>query len=118
MGWINCDRFMGGDVRLTTYKVQTDSDANVRLMVKNYRSFFVNEFTASQDKGHKANKRVFVFLQNTRQQGSATYMHKKINGVIYLAIEQTRISAEPFTISDYKRVTWEELETTIKELPI
>ena len=43
MGWINCDRFMNGQ-KLLTYSVQSDDKANVRLMMKNYKAFFINEY--------------------------------------------------------------------------
>ncbi len=119
LGWINCDRFL--QTTWVDYTVQTDTSANVRVLMKKYKSFFINEYlngdytTTMRAKGEGK----FIFRKIPANEEVLIVSTKKVNGKIMLAMENAKTSSGGvFQNLKYREVTAKELEAALKDLKI
>jgi hypothetical protein len=119
LGWINCDRFIQS--RWTDYTVETKPDANVRLLLKKYKSFFINEYWNSNKdatmEAQKAGK--YIFRSVPADEEALIVCTRKVNGKILLAMADAKtVTRGTFSNLTYKEVTQKELEEALKALKI
>lgn len=111
MGWINCDRFYNDNRPKIAYAVKTDEDVNVKLIMKNDRSFYCPHVIEKTPKiKYYANTPIDeeIILIATVRRGDK----------ILLAIAETKTSKTPFTDFKFEEVSIEELEKRIDQLEI
>jgi len=116
LGWINCDRFMNN--KLTDYTVQTTPDANVRVLMKKYNSFFINEYWNSDYNATMQEQKAgnYIFRKVPANEDVIIVCTRNVNGKIMLAIAEGNTAQGKFSKLEYKEVTTAELETAMKTL--
>ncbi|HLP51952.1 MAG TPA: OmpA family protein [Chitinophagales bacterium] len=116
LGWINCDRFL--NAATTNFSVQADKDANVRMILKKYKSFFTTVYR-QKNTAEPNTLSNYVFNNVPVNEEALIISTRKVNGKILLAIENTKTFASgSFSKLNYKEVTQAELESTMKNLKI
>lgn len=118
LGWVNCDRFLKN--QLSQYSIQADTNANVRLIMKKYKSFFNNVYDDNVTATLKAKGQgMFVFRKIPVGEEVLIVSTKKVNGKILLAMENAKTSQNGvYQNLKYKEVTAKELEAALKDLKI
>jgi hypothetical protein len=121
LGWINCDRFMSAN-KLVDYTVKTDTNANVRLVLKKYKAYFVNEFWGSytqEDAIRAENAGRYIFNRVPDNLDAIVISTKKENGKLYLAMQDAKISSGKVLDGlNYKEVSALQLQEAIKNLKL
>lgn len=114
LGWINCDRFL--NVATINYGITTETDANVRLALKKYKSFFATIYRKNENNDPTSK---FIFSNIPANEEAVIISTRSVNGKIMLAIENIKTSlSTPLPKLTYKEVTAAELEAAIKALKI
>ena len=111
LGWINCDRFYNDNRPKIAYAVKTEEDVNVKLIMKNDRSFYSpHVIEKTPNIKYYANTPIDepVVLIATVRRGDK----------ILLAIAETKTSKTPFSGFKFEEVSIEELEKRIDQLEI
>lgn len=118
LGWINCDRFLSS--KLTDYTVQTTPDANVRILMKKYNSFFINEYWNSDFNATMQAQKAgdYIFRKVPANEEVIIVCTRKVNDKIMLAIAEGNTAQGKFSKPVYKEVTTAELETAMKTLKL
>ncbi|MCB9226491.1 MAG: OmpA family protein [Chitinophagales bacterium] len=108
LGYINCDRYLRNS-SLISFPVAISNNANVRMVVKEYKSYFSGISTTGsgyQFNNIPENKDVILI---------ATVIK---NDKILLAIEETKTSKATFSNFNFKEVSKDQLQEAMENLPL
>lgn len=114
LGWVNCDRFMNSQT--VNFTVNTQPETNVRLVMKKYKAYFVNEYYGEDKLSAKAAGN-YNFYKVPANEDVTAICTRKVDGKIYLAIADGKTGqGKALNISDYKEVSEAQLRDAIKQL--
>lgn len=106
LGWINCDRYLN-EKNLTNYYVEVAPSTNVRMIVKEYNSYFNSVYKSENQ---------FMFSNIPLGKKVILLATFEKEGKYFLAIEHTSISEEKFTAFHFKEYSLDELKLAIANI--
>ncbi len=108
LGWVNCDRFID-KFNAIVYKVNTQQNATMRLIVKNVNAYF------SYDAVEASN---YIFSGIPKNEPVILISTYKKDGKIFLAIAETTTSNQVFNGLQYREISYSDLKKKLADLKI
>ncbi len=113
LNWINCDRFLSSNKKLTNFKIKTSTNTEVKMMLvfKNINSIFNSDLLSSSKQGSIING-VFTINNMPIDEAVTIIILKNENKKNYIAIKDTKITVtgesgfkfEPVTLDKLKKM--------------